>query len=500
MRLRPHGRTVALLVGTVLAFQWSLTAQAPSPSAKRPISYDVMDSWRSIAGTKVSSDGQWLAYGLTAQGDDGELVVRNLKSDQEFKSPRGTSPTFTLDGKFAVFTIAQLKADEEKERQQTQSQGQAGEEGRAGGQGGRGSQAARTPRTGMGIMSLPDGKVTTFDKVGSFRVPDENSTWLAYYKGVGGAGAGRGGRGAAAGRGGAAGGRQGAPPAAAAAGEGRGADGTREKRKDPGSDLILRNLVTGEETTIPEVTEYDFDTKGALLGYATSAVDATRDGAFVRRTADGSVVTLLAGRGHYKSLAFDDKGQQLAFFSDKDEYEKPVSPYRLYYWKATDAAATELVSASTPGMLKGMVVSDNAAPRFSKDGARLFLGTAPPPAPPADPDAKTPAPIQVDLWSTKDPLIQPMQKVRAEQERTRNYRAVVSLADKKLVQLATPELPTVNLTDDPAHALGMNDLPYRMEISWDQAYNDVYLLDIKSGKPQKVLEHWGSNQYLAVSR
>ena len=492
MRLRPHGRSLALLVGTIVAFQWSLTAQTPSPSAKRPITYDVVDYWRSIGGTRLSNDGQWLAYALTAQGDDGELVVRNLRSGQEFKSPRGTSPTFTPDGKFVVFTIAQTKADEEKEREQTRAQGEAGAEGRS--QGGRGNgQAARTPRTGMGIMSLPDGKVTTVDKVGSFRVPDESSTWLAYYKGVGGAGAGRGGRGGAAGRG--AGGRQGAPPAAAPAGE-RGAGGanaTREKRKDPGSDLILRNLATAVETTIPDVTEYDFDTKGALLAYATSSTDAAKDGAFVRRTADGSVTTLLTGRGHYKSLAFDEGGTQLAFLSDKEEYEKPVAPYRLYYWKAGTAAAAEIVSASTPGMLKGMVVADNAAPRFSKDGARVILATAPPPPPPADPEAKTPAPIQVDLWSSKDPIIQPMQKVRAEQERTRNYRAIVSLADKKFIQLATPDLPTVTVTDDGSTAIGLNDLPYRMEISWDQAYNDVYVLDLKTGKPKQVLEHWGSN-------
>ena len=52
--------------------------------------------------------------------------------------------------------------------------------------------------------------------------------------------------------------------------------------------------------------------------------------------------------------------------------------------------------------------------------------------------------------------------------------------------------PTVNPGDDPARAIGTSDLPYRMEISWDQTYNDVYLVDLKTGKPQKVLEHWGS--------
>ena len=51
--------------------------------------------------------------------------------------------------------------------------------------------------------------------------------------------------------------------------------------------------------------------------------------------------------------------------------------------------------------------------------------------------------MKVDLWSYKDPLIQPMQKVRDQQERQRSYRAVVHLADKRFVQLATPDLPNV---------------------------------------------------------
>ena len=83
-----------------------------------------------------------------------------------------------------------------------------------------------------------------------------------------------------------------------------------------------------------------------------------------------------------------------------------------------------------------------------------------------------------------------MQRIRAEQERNRNYRAVYHLADKRFVQLATPELPTVNPGDDAARTLGTSDIPYRMEMSWDQTYNDVFLLDIKTGKPNRILEHF----------
>lgn len=39
------------MVGALLALQWKLAAQAPAPApAKRPLTYDVVDAWRSIQG------------------------------------------------------------------------------------------------------------------------------------------------------------------------------------------------------------------------------------------------------------------------------------------------------------------------------------------------------------------------------------------------------------------------------------------------------------------
>jgi hypothetical protein len=43
--------------------------------AKKPLSYDAYDAWWSIQGTTLSRDGEWLAYALTSQGLDGQLVV-----------------------------------------------------------------------------------------------------------------------------------------------------------------------------------------------------------------------------------------------------------------------------------------------------------------------------------------------------------------------------------------------------------------------------------------
>src|SRR5512132_4349594 len=121
MSKSPRGRMVFTFVAAVLALQWSLIAQTPSLSsppsagAKRPLTYDVVDYWKSIQGTRLSDDGQWLAYATSAQSEDGELVVRNIRSGQEYKHARGTAPAFTPDGRFVVFTIAQPKAEEERE-------------------------------------------------------------------------------------------------------------------------------------------------------------------------------------------------------------------------------------------------------------------------------------------------------------------------------------------------------------------------------------------------
>src|SRR6476646_7613297 len=84
-------------------------AQAP---AKRPLTYDVVDYWKSIGGTRLSRDGQWLAYSLTSQAEDPILVLRNTKTGQEHREPRGSNPTFTPDNKLMLYTIPPPRSEE----------------------------------------------------------------------------------------------------------------------------------------------------------------------------------------------------------------------------------------------------------------------------------------------------------------------------------------------------------------------------------------------------
>jgi len=64
----------------------------------------------------------------------------------------------------------------------------------------------------------------------------------------------------------------------------------------------------------------------------------------------------------------------------------------------------------------------------------------------------------VDIWSWTDPLLQPMQKVQADAEKKRNYRAVIHLKDKRLVPLASEDMPDLTLNDNATVALGASDV------------------------------------------
>lgn len=447
MRRSVH-RTSWTTVAIVCALAAAVVAQGPA--RKRPITHDVYDTWRSIRNTQMARDGSWVVYALVPQDADGEVVARNLIQNTEYRHPRGTSPVLTADAKHVVFTIAPPKDEVDKARKAKK-------------------RPEDEPKGGLGIMSLATGAVTTADRVKNFKVPEESGRFVAYLLE------------APPRTGDAQGDREKKDAEAPSSGAGR----RREKRKDPGTDLIVQELATGTKTTISEAVEYAWTKDGNDLAYATSSRTPANDGAFVRGP-DGTVVPLATGRGHYKSFAFDDALNQIAFLTDKDTYDQDAPTFAVYHTARGNGrpAAQPLVTSATPGLPNGWAPSEQGRLEFSKEGSRLFFGTAP--APRAEPE-DGPEPIKVDIWHWKDPLLQPMQRSRAEQERRRTYRAVLHLTNKRLVQLAGDDLPEVDLVDtDGSTALGTSNLPYRPLISWDGQYNDVFLVDVANGRRQQV--------------
>jgi hypothetical protein len=79
-----------------------------------------------------------------------------------------------------------------------------------------------------------------------------------------------------------------------------------------------------------------------------------------------------------------------------------------------------------------------------------------------------------------------MQKVRAEQERSRSYRAVYVVKDKKFVQLADEKMESVALSNDGRMGIGRDDRAYRITNDYDPGMSDVYLVNTTDGTRRQI--------------
>ncbi|MDE2427076.1 MAG: S9 family peptidase, partial [Burkholderiales bacterium] len=522
--------------GSVLAASVQLpsaSASGAQESGKKLITHDVYANWRSIQGSVLSRDGRWAAYALVAQEADGEIVVRNVQTAQEWRAPRGTAPAFSADGRYVAFAVQPTRAELDKAKKEKKK----GDE---------------LPKPGVGIMDLANGKVEIIARVKRYAWPEEQGNLLAVWMD--------------------------APVKKDSArllnkdaGEveqtGLDADLDSDQqstpmtaeaalKKQPGSDLLVLDMAAAKRFVLKDVSEFTWTKNGQLLAYSVSVKplvklpqkktesaasqtavsasqtsaglsagsnrlpDSAREGVYVWNAHSGESKSVLSGAGSYRHLSFDEVGQQLAFTSNRDDLalkhalgDKPLpkpatsesdkhageelvsdgakdapkdtSIYTVFYWHSGDHAAIPLVNQKTPGMPTAWGPSAYAALNFSKDGQRLFLGTAAlPKAEPKD----APEPMKVDLWHWKDPELQSMQKVKAEKEKQRSYKAVVHLADKRFVQLGNPHLPQIVVNDNPHFALGVSDLPYQMLQSWDALYDDIYAVDLQTGKARLLAQ------------
>ena len=220
---------------------------------------------------------------------------------------------------------------------------------------------------------------------------------------------------------------------------------------------MIRNLADASERTIPDVVEFLMTDDGAQIVYAIAARDGAKNGVFAVKTATADApAALLAGKGKYAKLTFDENQTQLAFLSDRDDAAAKQPKFKLYGWDRKAATASVLVSGDMPGFRKELAISDKGTLSFSKDGTRVFFACAPPPPEKKD-AADGPADDEkavVDLWSYKDDYIQPMQKVRADRDRNKTFTAAYLIPERKIVQLADANVETVTPAEHPAVGAG----------------------------------------------
>ncbi len=488
-RLRPSA--VLVLLVALVAFV-PIGAQTP---AKRAFDLEDILAFRALGVTTLSANGQWVAYRLSPLQGDSEVVVRSTSGDKEMKFPvgegAGGAATFSADSTWIAITTALTRRDAEAARR-----------------------ARRPVQTSVTIVNLASGDKVNIPKIRRFEFAGETAGWIALHRyGPDTAG---GAAGAAQPAGGGRGGRGGGTP---------NANAPRDTRPR-GTDLILRELKSGVEINIGNVSEFAFNKSGKSLAMLIDAADQAGNGIQIRDMDAGSVTSLETDKAFYERLAWTREGDALVALKGKDDRQWRERLFAVVGFSGFGAGAPKRVEydpAEDKTFPAGMSISGNRAPQWTDTRDAISFGMAPlTKAPPQaggrgrgqtegetgegaggrgaganadDEDTNSERP-NLMIWHYKDLRLQSMQQVQENTDRNFNYLALYRVQDNKMVRLADEEVPTLTFSGRGRWAIGTSDDAYERQGNLDgRRFQDVYAIDTKTGQKKAIKKElrWGNS-------
>jgi dipeptidyl aminopeptidase/acylaminoacyl peptidase len=491
--------------------------------AKKPLDPSVYDGWQRVNEKVLSPDGKYIVYTVTPQEGDGSLFIRATAGSYAKEIPRGANAAITADGRFAVFLIHPYFKDTREARIKKKTPEQM-------------------PKDSLGWIELGTDSVTKIPRVKSYKIPDLQGDWLAWLLEKPEPAAGSGGRPDSLARI-----RQltaradslahladslrrqiveigarGWAVSGAAKKEGHEKEGHMGgETVEEGTELVVRDLTTGNQQHFLLTSEYYFNRKGNTLVVETTRKNSdslSKARVLWINTASGHADTILTGFQDARSYALDEAGTQLAFVAERDSALKALRKwYKLFYYTpgmdsaavradrgsiaATLAAAGNrysfphipgYVSAGAghhdPALLDQLTVSADFINSFSKDGSRLFFGLAPV-RPPKDTTLVEFETARLDVWNYNDDYLSPEQLVRLPNELKHSFLAALPKGENHIVPLADDSCEIILPADrgNGHYALGASSRGYRIQQQWEQSgLEKIYLIDLTDGSRKLI--------------
>ncbi|MGX5817280.1 alpha/beta hydrolase family protein [Chitinophaga lutea] len=434
------------------ALPLTLTAQS-----KKPLDHSVYDGWQSIGVKTISNDGRWAAWTVTPQEGDALLVIRDLKSGQQVEVPRGAAPVITEDSRFIVFSIKPFFKDVRQARIKKKKPDEM-------------------PKDSMGILKLGEKDILKVPGVRSFKTPEKGGGLIAYLIEKPKADTTRGNR-------------KPAPAKDFADDDTPGKPGGAES-----GDLVIRLTASGQTDTVRNVSSYTLAKPGNYIALATTASkkdSLSRSAVLLWNVQQRKADTVSRGDGSFVQFAFDEPGRQLAYAASRDSAKALQKFFSLQYYTPGQDSARTAVTRRSAGMPGKWSVSEFATLNFSKDGQKLFFGTAPV-QPPKDTNIVDFEVAKVDVWHYLDDYLQPMQLKNLDRDLKKNYAAVYFPREQRFVQLADEQLENFTpLNEGNAdHGFGYTDKSQRIALQWTGSTNkSAYKVDLRTGARQLIREN-----------
>lgn len=426
----------ALFVGLSATFATPAFAQqspdvlsAAEAAVAAPALLEIADyaRWRSISGSTISAAGEWVAWSYAGVRRDDVLHVRHIDSGREHVVERASRASFSRDGRWLAYNVAPKIADIDTLEADDKP----------------------VPRRAE-LMDLETGEKVGWDDVASFDFA-ETSTHLVVKKNQ---------------------------PA------------MTPKPKHTGADLIVRNLRAGQDELIGSVAWHELNDAGTQLGYVVDADDMNGNGLYLIDLASGARRVLDSSRSKYARATWSEDGSALGALRgvDSDTLEQRENTLVAFTGMRAAQPTRVEIAAGSSMLPAGHVASDKAAMEWNAAGDRLFFGVKAQQRKPAE-DEDRPAwqkASDVDVFHWNDARIQTVQARTANSDRNRTDRAVLHVADRRVVVLQDSIMNGISVSRDGRWAVVWDERAYVSD--WKESRADYYRVDVNTGARAPMIE------------
>jgi len=421
---------------------------------------DIM-KFKEIKGVQISENGNWIAY--SAVPDRGIItgIVKSANSDVTYEIEEGTKPVFNKNSSWAIFTQATPLLVKEQATEKEK----------------------KKLKAGLVLINTQTGKQFSFKRVKSAAFSGDNQYVGILFE---------------------------AQPEDKNNKE-KDSDKTNDKNKSKhylkkkqiGNQFQLIELANNEVETIENVQQFQFGESGSQLVYSIVDKDGLNNSLIVRDLNKQAKVVLhqeeLASYPHFQ---WNEKGNTLAYLTGSYKTDEKQRQHKLHLFKKENKKLSKALKISH----KGWFISHDNKLTWSKDGKRLFFGQKPVQIEAEVIDGKISnyddlfnvekllSQKELQVWHGDDPRIKPHQAKKYEDDQKHHYLTVYHLRNNKSKLLADDSMTKAKSTNNSNSVLAYSSLPYRKEITWEGLFNDVYSVNLSSGKKQLVTEKLSNNE------
>jgi dienelactone hydrolase len=423
---------------------------------KRPLTHADYDKWEAITERQISPNGNYMLYTIAPQEGDGVLYVKDVNGNTILlTAPRGYNANFSYDSKYVVYKIKPFYKDSRDAKIKKKKPDEM-------------------PKDSLGIYTIGSDTAIKQARVKLYKLPQKASGWLAYLleksvteptklkpfiqpdsltvinnaikmadslKHVADSIIAK----AKLAK------KHGLKVLQPAKPNIKSTPKTNEEPIEEGTDLVLRNLATGNERSFKLAQEFYFDKYGKQLLIETSKKngDSTKKPLILWHALQAAKTdTILKGFNDAKNYAISEDANKISFVCERDSVAKALQKfYKLYYYKTGMDTALMVLDKAHPAIPSGYCVSSDFNNAFSKNGTYLYYGTSivRKPKDTTIVDFET---AKLDVWHYNDDYLQPTQLINLPNELKRSYTAVFNTLDNSFVQLSSDSLEIIQWVNE----------------------------------------------------